>query len=210
MKSKLWPKVVAGLVLILLGWCGSNVYHAFKNQSILEHNELLTAQVNVLEATRAQERAQFEEEIATLRGMVTSASTIIAGLEEERDSLQGTIEARDQTIIALKTAEVEELIARYPALARFTLALEQQISDLKALDLKNRAIIEEKDTQILNLEGIIALKDKTIASVTKDYEDEKRLRIQTQKDFADYRQKPGPASIWTKLFWSGVGLAYRN
>jgi chromosome segregation ATPase len=203
--KNLWPKILGAVVCIVLGWTGSNVYHGIKNRAIVEHNELLSAAVNALEAARAQERAQYEEELGTLRGMVTSAGTIIADLEEDIEARDDEIEAQDSQIAALKTAEVQELIERYPALKEFTLALEGQVATQKQQIIDLRAVIAQKDIQIIGLENMLEIKDEIIYSVTQDYLGEKALRIQTQKDFADYRQEPGPASIWTKALYTGIG-----
>ena len=206
MKSKTLGAILSYVLIFIFGWCASNLYHASKMEKVLQQNDALTAQLNASEAKRELERSQYEEQIATLRGMVDSSNTVIARLEEEQDVLREAVLARDNTIQELKTAEVQALIERYPALKQFTTALEAQIADLKLSLSKANGIIVEKDTQIQNLSTMYTLKEAELRSMTESRDAEQQLRIQTQKDFAEYRKKPGPASIWTKLLWTGVGL----
>lgn len=204
MKS-IWPKIIAAVVCVALGWTGNNIYHAAKYQEAMEVAERLKVTVNLKEAELAQVRQQTKEEIATLRGMVTSSVGIISGLEEERDAFQETSEAQTEEIRELRTAEVVELLERYPA--------------LKAYDLAKDRLIETKDKIILNLstqsaekDKIIALKDLEIEKQIKigltwkeQYEGQVRLTAAIELAFKNYRKGGGNGLLWfAGGFASGV------
>jgi hypothetical protein len=194
--KNLWPKIIGAVVCIVLGWTGSNVYHAAKYEEAMAVAERLKVTVNLKEAELEQVRRQYDEEIGTLRGMVTSASTIIAGLETENEDLRALDEAQTEEIRELRTAEVVELLERYPA--------------LKAYDLAKDRLIETKDKIIFNLSAQSAEKDKIIA--LKDLEIEKQIKIGlTWKEqyewqvslttaievaFKNYRKKGGNEVLW--------------
>ena len=201
-----WGKIALLAAVFLAGWTGSNVYHSLKDMDRLEHLEYLEQQVNVLEAARKQERAYYEGVIKEQEAMIVDASGIISGYEGEISELKDTIANRDVEISELKTAEVQELIERYPALKRFTVALEDQVADQKQLIFK----LEQKDLErvrTINAQRVIITSQAAqIESLKATIADKERLYEKCKKDFSDYRLKPGPTSIWTKLFWTGVGF----
>ena len=198
-----WGKLVAVVLCIALGWTGNNIYHGFKLKPILDNIEHLKTAWNLKETELEQVRQQANDEINTLRGMVTSASTIIAGLEEERDALAETAEAQTEEIRQLRTAEVEELMARYPALRAYDLAKDRLIETkdkiiftLEARDAERVKIIEAQEKQIL-LEREIGLSWKT------QFEGQQALRIALEGAFAHYRQ----SRLGSKLLYLAGGAA---
>jgi hypothetical protein len=223
--KNLWPKIIGAVVCIVLGWTGSNVYHAAKYEEAMAVAERLKVTVNLKEAELEQVRRQYDEEIGTLRGMVTSASTIIAGLETENEDLRALDEAQTEEIRELRTAEVVELLERYPA--------------LKAYDLAKDRLIETKDKIIFNLSEAGKKKDDIIkwlgvpilvgydengeeineypeGSVTgalnkkgltwkEQYENQVILTVAIETAFKNYRKKGGNEIVWGAV---GLGLGF--
>jgi hypothetical protein len=214
--KNLWPKILGVVVCIVLGWTGSNVYHAAKYHEAMEVAERLKVTVNLKEAELAQVRRQYDEEIDTLRGMVTSASTIIADLEEERDILADTAEAQTAEIRELRTAEVEELMARYPALRAYDLAKDRLLEtkdkiifNLTEAGKKKDDIIKWLGVPILvgydeNGEEVYEYPEGSITSALnkkgltwkEQYESQVTLTVAIETAFKNYRKKGGNEVLW--------------
>ena len=195
--------VIAVVVCILIGAVGAELYNRGKMAKAMADIEVLRAQVAESQLEYEKLRTMSEEEIATLRGMIDSSMTIISQQEIEIEELKTITELKDQEIRELLTAEVQELIERYPALKSYTLALRQQISNkdqiiftLEARDYERVKVIGALEKQIL-LEIGIGLSWK------KQYEDQRSLRIAVESAFQSYRR----SSTRSKLLWTAGAAA---
>jgi len=205
MKKKILPYVLAFIFGALVSWLTNNLYYQLKIRPQLDALEDMKVTVNLKEAELAEVRRLSNEEIATLRGMVDSAYTIISGLEEERDALQSTADDQEAEIRELRTAEVEELLERYPALRLYDLAKDRLIETKDKIILNLTAGSAEKD-KIIEAQRLQIIEEQKISESWKtQYENKNALYINLEKAFAAYRKKPGPTPFWTKALWTGVG-----
>jgi delta 1-pyrroline-5-carboxylate dehydrogenase len=187
--KKITCYIVGIAVGIVAGWTGNNMYHAKSKAKTEAYIAKLEQEADVRELALTEIRARSEEEIAMLRGMIDSAATLIAGYDEEINGLHDQADSQSAVIDELLTAEVQELIERYPALKTYTLAFKAQvdtkdkiISNLEARDAERVVVIGALEKQI-QLEREIGLSWK------KQFEDQRALRIAEKSDFDHYRRE---------------------
>lgn len=203
MKIRLGTALIAAIVFMLIGAIGSDIYFRKNKAKYLAKIDELVVTVDLKDKANEEIRRLAEAQIAELRGMIDSSATIISGYEEDIQALQAQNDAQNSTIHELLTAEVQELIDRYPALKSYTLALnnligtkDQIILTLNGRDNERVKIIEAQERQILLERGIAS-------SWKKQFEDQRALRIAVELTFDHYRQ----ATLRSKLLWTAGALA---
>ena len=173
---------------VVLGWTGNNLYNAKSKLATMERVQQLEAESNIHMMVLEQVRKQSEEEIAQLRGMIDSAATIIANYEGEIEDLKDQAEYNEAQISDLLTAEVQDLIDRYPALKSYTLALSQQIETqgqiifrLEQKDLERVKVIQSQEKQI-------QLEQEIASTWKRQYEEQQLLLAAVRTEFDHYRR----------------------
>jgi hypothetical protein len=202
----IWPKVIGAVLCIVVGWAGSNLYHIKKFERLTEHNQLLITAVNSKELELEALRQQSQDEIANLRGMIDSANTVIASYEEDVNDLYEKTSAQELRISELLTAEVQELIDRYPTLKSYCLAKDQLIDDQKQI-IFNLQRTDDERVKIIQAQGRQILLEREIASSWKtQFEDQRALRIAQEEAFSHYRRGRTGSTVLSIVGGVGLGL----
>jgi hypothetical protein len=188
--------LVAGTTLVVSNWYDKNKIGPMLQQLGQQGNELDAKEIELNKL-----RSDKEEEIATLRGEVDSAYTEIGRLQTGIDTLVAMDEEKSKELEKLLTEEVGRLIEVSPALKTYVFALLEQVRGKDAIIFSLTKKDQEKDVIIKALEKQILAEREIGLSWKQQFENERALRIATEKAFSVYRH----VQTKKRLLYSAVG-----
>ena len=136
---KTW-RIVALLAMLVSAVLGSYMfkYKGDSDQNWIDYQKQVGI-TNMNELVYADQKRQYEEQMATLRGMVDSAATVISEIEGDVVGKEAQIEELEQLRPLL--SDKDDIIAN----------LDKQVEAYKKVVVDFRLIVEQKDIQIFSL-----------------------------------------------------------
>jgi len=188
--------LVAGTTIVVSNW-----YDKHRLGPMMQELGKQIEITKIKETELANYREHKEMELAELRGMVDTAYFTIANNELEIESLQKESKEQSADISALLTAEVQDLMERYPALKAYDLAKDRLLETKDQIIFSMALKDQEKDVVIKSLEKQILAEREIGLTWKTQFENGKALLTATEKAFSVYRH----AQTTKKVLWTVVG-----
>ena len=152
-----------------------------ENAALKDEITVKALEVETLERLSAAKVAGLVEQIGGLQGNVDSLMFVNVGLENKLEGLRRVSEAQSVEIRELRTAEVEELMERYPALKAYDLAKDRLIETRDRMIFTLAKQVETWKDAFANSEKKSEAKDEIIEIVTAERDAQKGLRLMVEK-----------------------------